>query len=229
MDFEDTQAAIFLLRLSFGIVRATFFMRTTPQSLWVKQAEQFDKKICHTVFHCLGLKPTPEAYDQASVSTTIGGLGVRRIVDHAKGAFTASWYEAQIITKETWVKPSDADCSETYSSQRKASSSTDVAIPQIKSHLQRLDSPHANAWLSARPSSMDGSDCILPPRIFRTAVARLLGQPVFSNSLPCPLCEQTMDLYGDHPLCCKKSGDRITRHNRLRNLVPASSPQSWKS
>jgi len=28
-----------------------------------------------------------------------------------------------------------------------------------------------------------------------------------------------MDLLGDHPLCCKKSGDRITRHNRLRNLV----------
>ena len=27
-----------------------------------------------------------------------------------------------------------------------------------------------------------------------------------------------MDL-GDHPLCCNKSGDRITRHNRLRNLV----------
>ena len=99
MDFEDTQAAIFLLRLSFGIVRATFFMRTTPQSLWVKQAEQFDKKICHTVFHCLGLKPTPEAYDQASVSTTIGGLGVRRIVDHAKGAFTASctdYYEGNL-------------------------------------------------------------------------------------------------------------------------------------
>ena len=28
IDFEDTQAAIFLLRLSFGIVRATHFMRT---------------------------------------------------------------------------------------------------------------------------------------------------------------------------------------------------------
>ena len=28
-----------------------------------------------------------------------------------------------------------------------------------------------------------------------------------------------MDLQGDHPLCCKKSGDRITRYNRLRNLV----------
>src|SRR5438270_12451616 len=74
MDFEDTQAAIFLLRLSFGIVRATHFMRTTPLSLWMKQADEFDKKVCHTVFHILGLKPTPEAYDQASVSTTIGGL-----------------------------------------------------------------------------------------------------------------------------------------------------------
>jgi len=228
MDFEDTQAALFLLRLSFGIVRATHFMRTTPLSLWSKQAEQFDRKICHTIFQCLGLKPVNEAYDQVSVSTKIGGLGIRRIVDHAKGAFTASWFEAQVTTHESWVKPDDADCSADYATQRKASSATDVAIvsklkarasPRDFQRLSRLDSPHANAWLSARPSCMDGSDCILPPRIFRTAVARLLGQPVFSNSVPCPLCEQTMDLQGDHPLCCKKSGDRITRHNRLRNLV----------
>ena len=27
-----------------------------------------------------------------------------------------------------------------------------------------------------------------------------LGQPVFSSSAPCPLCEQTMDPLGDHPL-----------------------------
>src|SRR3954466_11642515 len=111
IDFEDTQAALFLLRLSFGIVRATHFMRTTPLSLWSKQAEQFDRKICHTNFQCLGLKPVEEAYDQVSVSTKIGGLGIRRIVDHAKSAFTASWFEAQIITQETWVKLDDTDCS----------------------------------------------------------------------------------------------------------------------
>ena len=28
-----------------------------------------------------------------------------------------------------------------------------------------------------------------------------------------------MDVYGDHALCCKKSGDLITRHNRVRNLI----------
>ena len=58
-------------------------MRTTPLSLWSKQAEEFDEKVSKTVFQCLALKPTDEAYAQASVSTTIGGLGVRRILDHA--------------------------------------------------------------------------------------------------------------------------------------------------
>src|SRR3954467_1042593 len=45
----------------------------------------------------------------------------------------------------------------------------------VAQRLNRLDSPHANAWLSARPSCMDGTDTVLPPRIYRTAVARLLG------------------------------------------------------
>ena len=51
IDFEDTQAAIFLLRLSFGIVRATHFMRTTPLSLWSKQAGEFDEKVSRTRFN----------------------------------------------------------------------------------------------------------------------------------------------------------------------------------
>ena len=229
IEFEDTQAALYLLRLSFGICRATFSMRTIPLSLWSKPAAKFDTHVGHTVFHCLGLKPTPEAYDQASVSTTIGGLGIRRIADHAKGAFTASWHEAQSITHETWSNTfSESDCSDVHQSQQKASAETDAKImsrlkeaanPRDAQRLSRLDSPHANAWLSARPSCLDGKDTILSPKIFRVAVARLLGQPVFSTSAPCPLCKQTMDLFGDHSLCCKKSGDRITRHNNLRNLV----------
>src|SRR4051794_27009027 len=54
IDFEDTQGAIFLLRLSFGIVRANHFMRTTPLSLWSKQAGEFDTLVGQTVFQCLG-------------------------------------------------------------------------------------------------------------------------------------------------------------------------------
>ena len=153
-----------------------------------KQAGEFDEKVSQTVFQCLGLKPTDEAYAQASVSTTIGGLGVRRILDHANGAFTASWHEAQVITGEKWIKPPDKDCSGVYNSQHAASATTDAAImTKLKAtanrrdaqRLNRLDSPHANAWLSARPSCMDGTDTVLPPRIYRTAVARLLDDDGF--------------------------------------------------
>src|SRR4051794_4280629 len=44
-----------------------------------------------------------------------------------------------------------------------------------------------------RPESQALESKRLRPRIYRTAVARLLGQPLFSSSAPCPLCEQTMD------------------------------------
>ncbi len=38
VDFEDSQAASYLLRVSYSIVRAVHFMRTTPMELWEKQA-----------------------------------------------------------------------------------------------------------------------------------------------------------------------------------------------
>jgi hypothetical protein len=66
---------------------------------------------------------------------------------------------------------------------------------------------------------MDGKDTVMAPRVYLACARRLLGLPVYSSPSPCPLCKQTMDVYGDHALCCKKSGDMITRHNRVRNLI----------
>ena len=33
------------------------------------------------------------------------------------------------------------------------------------------------------------------------------------------MCMQTLDIYGDHAVCCTKNGDLIVRHNRIRDLV----------
>ena len=41
VDFEDTQAATYLLRVSFSIVRAVHFIRTTPLEQWKEQAVKF--------------------------------------------------------------------------------------------------------------------------------------------------------------------------------------------
>src|SRR5689334_10913064 len=71
--------------------------------------------------------------------------------------------------------------------------------------LRRLDCKHANS--TSLPSATDGRDTIMDPKIYSTAVARLLGLPVYNNSIPCPLCQQSMDVLGDHALCCKKTQD----------------------
>ena len=45
VEFEDTQAATYLLRVSYSIVRAVHFMRTTPLAQWKDQAVKFDPMI----------------------------------------------------------------------------------------------------------------------------------------------------------------------------------------
>ena len=174
----------------------------------------------------LGTNFPGESYIQACVSTKIGGLGIRRVVDHANGAFAASWHESARTALETWEVPSL--CTGEYVPQKLASANIDDtsldgliarAAPRDAQRLRRSDVIHANAWISALPSAMDGKDTVMEPRVYLTAVRRLLGLPVYSVPAPCPFCQQTMDIFGDHAVCCKKSGDMITRHNRVRDLV----------
>ena len=56
-------------------------------------------------------------------------------------------------------------------------------------------------------------------RQYRVAVAYRLGLPVLRNEIPCPLCMQPINVYGDHATCCAKNGDLVVRHNSLRNFV----------
>ena len=46
-----------------------------------------------------------------------------------------------------------------------------------------------------------------------------LGIPILDKEIACPTCTQTINIYGDHATCCTKTGDLITRHNAMRNLV----------
>lgn len=85
--------------------------------------------------------------------------------------------------------------------------------------MLRVARPHASSFVTAVPSEEDGKDCLLRPRQYRTAVAYRLGLPVLNNEVPCPLCMQPINIYGDHATCCAKNGDLVTRHNALRNFV----------
>lgn len=225
--FEDTQSALFLLRLSFASVRAVHFMRTTPLASWPRQAEDFDNLVRATAEQILGCTFSLATYEQACLSPSVGGLGLRRVSVHADAAFAASWYESRRTCDEKWVLPGPLP--ESYRPQSVASSSLDEdtasrlssSAPSLREsrRIDRLSAPHACSWVTALPSSGDGSDTIMAPKVFRTAVRRLLGLPVFPSPVPCPLCMQTMDIFGDHAVCCSGAGDLVVRHNRVRNII----------
>ena len=49
------------------------------------------------------------------------------------------------------------------------------------------------------------------------ALQRRLRIPIFESEFFCPMCDEAMDIYGDHALVCPCGGDRTKRHNLLRN------------
>ena len=225
-EFEDTQAASYLLRVSYSIVRAVHFMRTTPLKQWQKQAEKFDEMMHTAIEKIIGAPMRGPAFIQACLTPRLGGLGLRKTEEHADLAYSASWHESQKTAKEKWTRPENVN--ETYTAQKAASYKFDetmlehlasTADAREAQRLRRCAQPHANGFLTAVPSDEEGKDTVMRPINFRTAVKYRLGIPVLSKEILCPLCMQPINIYGDHAVCCAKSGDRIGRHNSLRNLL----------
>jgi hypothetical protein len=227
VEFEDTQAASYLLRVSYSIVRAVHFMRTTPLRQWREQGEKFDGMVRTAAERILGFPMQERVYAQAAITPKLGGLGLRKSVEQADLAYSASWHESQKQAREVWVRP--VQVNEAYVSQKDASYEFDKKMHKYlvdtapndreKQRLLRVAQPHAGGFVTATPSEEDGKDVILRPRVFRIAIRYRLGVPVLPNEIPCPLCMQTINIYGDHATCCRMAGDLITRHNTIRNFV----------
>jgi hypothetical protein len=75
-----------------------------PLCDWRPQAERFDREV-RKAEDILGTPLSDRAWSQAALTPSLGGLGLRRVVDHAEGAFAASWVESQSTARESWVLP----------------------------------------------------------------------------------------------------------------------------
>ena len=77
--------------------------------------------------------------------------------------------------------------------------------------------PHACDWLNVVPSPALGlhlQDCE-----FRCCLRYWLGVPLHSSQYTCPECGRMADQYGDHQVGCSGNGDRISRHNAIRDVI----------
>ena len=91
--------------------------------------------------------------------------------------------------------------------------------PSIRCRALALSSslPHAGDWLNVLPSPSLGLH--LQDREFRCCLRYWLGIPLHSNPFPCPECHSSADVFGDHQVGCGGNGDRISRHNAIRDVI----------
>ena len=112
-------------------------------------------------------------------------------------------------------------------SQRSLSLSIDVALhqhlissaPSTRSRALALSTglPHACDWLNVVPSSSLGLR--LQDHEFRCCLCYWLGVPLHNGQFTCPECRGSADPFGDHQVGCGGNGDRISRHNAIRDVV----------
>jgi len=86
-----------------------------------------------------------------------------------------------------------------------------------RAHLSLVSASGAGLYLQAVPSKEAKLDN--EPALFIAMLRRWLRVPFAEQELECPLCDGTLDPFGDHALVCCGGGDRTRRHNLLRNMA----------
>ena len=86
-----------------------------------------------------------------------------------------------------------------------------------QARMASLSLPHAGDWLNTTPILSLGLH--LRSSEFIPAARYRLGVPVYESDSPCIACQRHNDKLGDHALHCGHTGERISRHNHLRDAL----------
>ena len=95
---------------------------------------------------------------------------------------------------------------------------TSTGVQRDIARLASLTVPHSGDWLNVLPSPNLGLHLRTAEWII--SVKYRLGLPVFSTAGACPACHSFSDKEGDHAISCGQEGERIARHNHLRDTLP---------
>ena len=92
-------------------------------------------------------------------------------------------------------------------------------FPDIRSKALVLSSaiPHAGDWLKVIPSQALGLH--IQDQEFRLRLKYWLGLQMVRDGSKCPVCQATADPLRDHQVSCGGNGDRIFRHDSLREVL----------
>ena len=92
---------------------------------------------------------------------------------------------------------------------------SNTGVQRDMARLASLGLPHAGDWLNVIPSPSLGLH--LRSAEWITSAKYRLGCSVFTADGPCSACSRPSDKEGDHAISCGSDGERISRHNHLRD------------
>ena len=190
----DPQVALLLLRQCGGLCKLVHLARSTPPSLIAEGLEYyFDNDVRHCFALSTAVDTTNNAWKQAQLSLSRGGLGLRRLSEHSSARYIASLSMAGMCSETNQhllnaidkfnehVSNEDTVTLETIretSCRQKMLSNKleDSLFAQLfsksslpdRAHLLSVSSPHAAAWLSTAPSP--GLNLQLEPSEFQAAL-----------------------------------------------------------
>jgi len=134
-------------------------MRTTPLVHWESHAKTFDATVRTATESIIKSPLSAAAYD---VSTRFGGLGIRRLIDHAllpsRLAITRVSHNAEKLGRMSRGFRK-MPCLNVGVDRKTLDRLMEKANTREKQRLRRLDCKHPNAW-TALPSATDGRDTI---------------------------------------------------------------------
>ena len=174
---SDLHVAISLLQICGGFCKLVHISRITPPSQSSEALHAFDGETRSCFSACLAADVTDSAWQQAQLSLSFGGLGLRSLALNSSSAFLASFLasgvgntnnlhlQLSLIIFNSQVSNSDAVTIKSVLAdqprQRSLSHKLDRQLfgsllmsspPANKARLLSASAPHASAWLSAAPS-----------------------------------------------------------------------------
>eukprot|EP00731_Ephydatia_muelleri_P033521 Em0031g29a len=197
----DPQVALLLLRLCGSFCRLVHLARSTPPSLIVDGLALFDNDVRHCFAECTMVDTSDAAWQQAQLSLSRGGLGLRRHSLHSPAAYIASvvasdcsspqskhllhaidLFNASVpntdeltITSITTSNLTQKLLSAKLENQQFTKLFANASLPD-RARLLSISSPHSSAWLSVTPSPR--LNLHLDPSEFQVAIKWWLGLPV---------------------------------------------------
>ena len=203
----------------------------------------YDRKVREFVDALCEASLSQEAWAQAQLPNSKGGLGLRSAEASASCSFLASVSSTREMVNKLsspgganeWETKAVRDCSAFVPGDVLAKVPEGVKQKELNDNFDKLQlerlQQHGSAVTTKRLKACsqpfaDGWLRVVPPRVFDTLLSndnlrdslRLrVGVETGTGDSHCPFCCQLMDAYGHHALSCMSGGDCVGRHNAVRN------------